>query len=75
MIWSSTPACSAGSFISVASIAGYGPFAVGLLGLHHIEDDLEQTWLEDWAAVGIAELESYLAKHAAFLAFLETHKQ
>lgn len=45
------------------------------LGLHHIEDDLELTWLEDWAAVGIAELESYLAKHAAFLSFLETQKQ
>ena len=45
------------------------------LGLHHIEDDLEHTWLEDWAAVGIAELETYLAKHAAFLVFLETQKR
>jgi hypothetical protein len=45
------------------------------LGLHHIEDDLEHTWLEDWAAVGIAELETYLAKHAAFLVFLETQNR
>jgi hypothetical protein len=40
-------------------------------GFHRIEADLEETWLEDWAGVGIAELEAYLAKHAAFVAFLE----
>ena len=41
-------------------------------GLHYIEDDLNETWLEDWAGVGVAEFEQYLAKHAAFLNFLET---
>ena len=41
-------------------------------GLHTIEDDLSETWVEDWAAVGLAELEALLAKHAAFLGFLET---
>ena len=41
-------------------------------GLHNIEDDLSETWVEDWAAVGLAELEALLAKHAAFLGFLET---
>ena len=41
-------------------------------GLHHIADDLAETWVEDWAAVGLAELEALLAKHAAFLGFLET---
>ena len=40
-------------------------------GFHRIEADLEDSWLEDWAGVGIAELEAYLAKHAAFLAYLE----
>ncbi len=40
-------------------------------GFHRIEADLEESWLEDWVGVGIAELESYLAKHAAFRAFLE----
>jgi hypothetical protein len=40
-------------------------------GFHEIEADLEETWLEDWAGVGIAELETYLAKHAAFLTFLD----
>jgi hypothetical protein len=41
-------------------------------GFHRIEADLEESWLEDWAGVGIAELEAYLAKHAAFIAFLES---
>ena len=40
-------------------------------GFHRIEADLEDSWLEDWAGVGIAELEDYLAKHAAFTAFLD----
>jgi hypothetical protein len=41
-------------------------------GLHSIADDLSDTWLEDWAGAGVAEIEAYLAKHAAFIAFLET---
>jgi hypothetical protein len=40
-------------------------------GLHYIADDLEETWLEDWAGAGLAELEALLAKHAAFLGYLE----
>jgi hypothetical protein len=40
-------------------------------GLHRISDDLSETWLEDWIGAGIHELEEYLSKHAAFLAFLE----
>ena len=41
-------------------------------GLHRIEDDLSDSWLEDWAGAGVAEIEEFLAKHAAFLSFLET---
>ncbi len=41
-------------------------------GLHRIEDDLNETWLEDWAGAGVAEIEAYLAKHAAFHAFLDS---
>jgi hypothetical protein len=37
-----------------------------------IEDDLSETWIEDWAGVGLRELEVLLAKHAAFHGFLET---
>jgi hypothetical protein len=40
-------------------------------GLHYIEDDLSETWLQDWAGVGVSELEALLAKHAAFLGYLE----
>jgi hypothetical protein len=40
-------------------------------GFHLLEADHEDSWLEDWAGVGIAELEAYLAKHAAFLSFLD----
>ena len=43
-------------------------------GLHRIEDDLSETWLEDWAGAGVAEIEAYLAKHAAFLSFLESQE-
>jgi hypothetical protein len=39
-------------------------------GFHRIADDLSETWLEDWAGAGVAEIEEYLAKHAAFLSFL-----
>jgi hypothetical protein len=39
--------------------------------LHQIEDDLSATWVEEWAASGVRELESYLAKHLAFLSFLD----
>jgi hypothetical protein len=41
-------------------------------GLHYIEDDLSETWLDDWAGAGVAEIESYLAKHAAFRSFLDS---
>lgn len=40
-------------------------------GMHTIEDDLSETWVEDWVAVGLAELEALLAKHAAFRGYLE----
>ncbi|HZG35347.1 MAG TPA: hypothetical protein VEY87_05820 [Gaiellaceae bacterium] len=39
-------------------------------GLHYIEDDLSETWLEDWAGVGVRELEALLGKHAAFMGYL-----
>jgi len=39
--------------------------------LHKIEDDLSETWIDEWAAKGVCELENYLAKHLAFLSFLD----
>jgi len=47
-------------------------FAMSERGLHRIEDDLADSWLEDWVGAGVAEIEDFLAKHAAFLSFLET---
>ncbi len=43
-------------------------------GFHYIEDDLSETWVEDWAGAGVAEIEAYLAKYAAFLSFLESQE-
>jgi hypothetical protein len=43
-------------------------------GFHRIQDELTDSWLEDWAGAGVAEIEEYLAKHAAFLSYLETHE-
>jgi hypothetical protein len=39
--------------------------------LHRIEDDLTETWVEDWAQGGVGEIESYLAKHLAFQTYLD----
>ena len=43
-------------------------------GLHYIEDDLSDSWLDDWAGAGVCEIEAYLAKYAAFLTFLDSHE-
>jgi len=50
---------------------GVDHFGMSERGLHRIEDDLAETWFEDWAGAGVAEIEDYLAKHLAFLSFLE----
>ncbi len=39
--------------------------------LHRIEDDLSETWVEEWADGGVQAIEHYLAKHLAFLSFLD----
>ena len=44
-------------------------------GLHHIEDELGERWLERWLESGLETLEAYLAKHAAFVAYLEAAEQ
>jgi hypothetical protein len=40
------------------------------LGFHRIEDDIADSWLDDWAGAGLAEIEAFLAKHDEFLRFL-----
>ena len=39
--------------------------------LHRIEDDLSETWVEEWADAGVTAIETYLAKHLAFLTYLD----
>lgn len=39
-------------------------------GLHYIAADLAECWVTDWSGVGLAELEHYLSKVAAFQRFL-----
>jgi hypothetical protein len=43
-------------------------------GIHYVEPDLEETWLRDWIAVGLVELEAYLERHAAFVEFLRARE-
>jgi hypothetical protein len=39
--------------------------------LHRIEDDLSESWVEEWADTGVQAIEAYLAKHSAFQSFLD----
>ena len=43
--------------------------------LHRIEDELGEGWLERWLETGLEKIEAYLAKHAAFLAYLDAAEQ
>jgi hypothetical protein len=39
--------------------------------LHLIEDDLGEGWVDDLVDSGVEAIEEYLAKHLAFLVYLE----
>jgi hypothetical protein len=39
--------------------------------LHRIEDDLSESSVAEWAEAGVLAIERYLAKHLAFLSFLD----
>ncbi|MGH3032927.1 MAG: hypothetical protein ACRDON_00030 [Gaiellaceae bacterium] len=39
--------------------------------LHRIDDELREDWIDSWFAQGLAEVETYLGKHADFDAFLQ----
>ena len=40
-------------------------------GLHLIDDELREDWIEGWVDEGISAVEAYLQKYAAFDAFLD----
>src|SRR5207245_1815853 len=44
--------------------------AMSELGFHRIEDDIADSWLDDWVGAGVAEIEAFLGKHADFLRYL-----
>ena len=39
--------------------------------LHRIEDDLSEDWIERWGEDGVQAIGDFLAKHLAFLSFLD----
>jgi hypothetical protein len=39
--------------------------------VHRIEDDLAESWIAEWAGSGVDAIEAYLAKHLAFLTYLD----
>ena len=39
--------------------------------LHLIAEDLSETWIQDLARDGVDAIELYLAKHLAFLTYLD----
>jgi hypothetical protein len=39
--------------------------------LHLIDEDLTGSWFDEWVAGGIRAIEDYLAKHLAFLGYLD----
>ena len=44
------------------------------MNTHHINPNtvsVDELWLGEWAAEGIAALQDYLSRHAAFAAFLD----
>jgi hypothetical protein len=49
--------------------------AEGDLHLHRIEDEIGDGRFDRWLEAGLEMIETYLAKHAAFLAYLEAAEQ
>jgi hypothetical protein len=44
-------------------------------GLHPIDDELREDWVEEWVDEGLVAVEGYLGKHAAFDDFLTGRDQ
>jgi len=53
----------------------HSSMADGDLRLHRIEDEIGDGRFERWLESGLEKIEAYLAKHAAFLAYLEAAEQ
>jgi hypothetical protein len=42
---------------------------------HRVRAQLDEVWLQAWLRLGFSELESYLAKHAAFDQYCRSHRR
>jgi hypothetical protein len=57
--------------MKVSGVAADNRAIVPKSGVHRIEDDLAENWLESFIADGLDEVEAYLRKHSDFQSFLE----
>jgi hypothetical protein len=53
------------------SLPADNPTTLAEHGMHRIDDDLTEEWLDAFVAEGLDDVESYLRKHADFQTFLE----
>jgi hypothetical protein len=57
--------------MKVLGVAADNRAIVSESGVHHIDEDLAENWLESFIAAGLDEVEAYLRKHSDFQSFLE----
>jgi hypothetical protein len=57
--------------MKISGVAADNRAIVPESGVHRIEDDLAENWLESFIADGLDEVEAYLRKHSDFQTFLE----
>jgi hypothetical protein len=57
--------------MKVLGVAADNRAIVSENGVHRIDEDLAENWLESFIAAGLDEVEAYLRKHSDFQSFLE----
>jgi hypothetical protein len=57
--------------MKVSGVAADNRAIVSESGVHRIEEELAENWLESFIAEGLDEVEAYLRKHSDFQSFLE----
>jgi hypothetical protein len=57
--------------MKVSAIAADNRATLSEHGVHRIEEDLAEDWLDSFIAEGLDEVEAYLRKHSDFQTFLE----
>jgi hypothetical protein len=57
--------------MKTSGVAADNRATVSESGVHRIEEDLAENWLDSFIAEGLDEVEAYLRKHSDFQSFLE----